>query len=151
MNPAWSYILTALGITGLILAGSKKRLGWLLGLAAQPLWVAYALVSGQWGFVASGLIYGGVYLRNWYRWRREARIAAQEERWSAFGRRLPTGPAPASTVPSGSHVWHVPPWRTFREQQQDVPHPLSTGQQVVASAVKPPRVADTFPPPSYED
>jgi hypothetical protein len=66
----WSRLLTAVGVTGLYLAGSKKRWGWAIGLGAQVLWIAYALSTRQYGFLASVLAYGGVYARNFWSWRR---------------------------------------------------------------------------------
>lgn len=179
MTPYWSYVLTALGVLGLLLAGSRKRVGWALGLAAQPLWALYAVATGQWGFILSAVIYGATYSLNWWRWRREALQP----------------PAPVMTAP---------PWRTFREQEQDTtgrypakpprptsvpPSPRATrhasfrgsglalcgapvGVMTVdqhagegydcgacrsrtatlhAARLAPPNVADTFPPPSYED
>lgn len=73
----WSWLLTAVGIIGLFLAGSKRKLGWAIGLAAQVLWIAYALTTEQYGFLASAFAYGWVYARNWLRWRREQRAAEQ--------------------------------------------------------------------------
>lgn len=67
----WSWLLTAAGVSGLLLAGSRRKVGWAVGLGAQALWIAYALVSEQYGFLASALAYGSVYARNWLRWRRE--------------------------------------------------------------------------------
>lgn len=72
MNPYWSYLLTAVGVTGLWLAGRKSRIGWAVGLAAQVLWIAYAIATRQWGFIVSSIVYGAVYARNWVRWTREA-------------------------------------------------------------------------------
>ena len=69
---AWSWILTAIGATGLLLAGKKVAWAWLVGLGVQVLWVAYAVVTVQYGFVASALIYGGVYARNHMLWKQEA-------------------------------------------------------------------------------
>lgn len=68
---AWSWLLTAIGVLGLFLAGSKRKLGWAVGISAQVLWVAYALATEQYGFLASAAAYGWVYSRNWLRWRRE--------------------------------------------------------------------------------
>jgi hypothetical protein len=64
----WSWLLTAVGVTGLYFAGSHRRIGWAIGLGAQVLWIAYAVSSSQWGFIVSALAYGGVYARNWLRW-----------------------------------------------------------------------------------
>lgn len=70
----WSWILTAVGVTGLYFAGRKRSVGWAIGLAAQGLWVAYAISTEQWGFLVSAFAYGWVYAKNFIAWRREARV-----------------------------------------------------------------------------
>lgn len=65
----WSWLLTAIGILGLWAAGSKKAWGWLVGISAQGLWVAYALATEQYGFLVSALAYCTVYVRNYLNWR----------------------------------------------------------------------------------
>ena len=47
MSQWWSWALTAVGVTGLYFAGSRKRLGWAIGVGAQALWVAYGWVYGR--------------------------------------------------------------------------------------------------------
>lgn len=74
----WSWLLAAVGVTGLFLAGSSNKLGWALGFGAQLLWVVYAVVTEQWGFIASALAYGFVYARNWLRWRALERAVGTE-------------------------------------------------------------------------
>lgn len=69
----WSWLLTAVGVTGLHFAGRKRALGWAIGLAAQFLWVAYALATAQYGFLVSACAYGWVYAKNFRSWRNEAR------------------------------------------------------------------------------
>jgi hypothetical protein len=64
----WSWLLMTLGITGLWLAGSKDKTGWLISLFAQVLWIIYAIVSEQYGFIVSALAYSFVYLRNFKKW-----------------------------------------------------------------------------------
>lgn len=64
----WSWILTAVGVVGLRLAGRHNRLGWAVGLGAQGLWIAYALATRQYGFLFSAVAYGWAYgtnLRDW--------------------------------------------------------------------------------------
>lgn len=72
MNEYWSYLLTAVGAVGLYIAGRKHPAGWLVGLGAQGLWIAYALSTKQYGFLFSSLIYGSVYARNYRAWRQTA-------------------------------------------------------------------------------
>lgn len=67
----WSWVLTAVGVTGLYLAGKRVWWAWFVGLGAQVLWLAYALVTAQYGFVVSAFAYGWVYARNGRAWLRE--------------------------------------------------------------------------------
>lgn len=69
MSQWWSWVLTAVGVTGLYFAGSRRRLGWAIGIGAQALWLAYALTTHQYGFLVSAGAYGWVYTRNFLRWR----------------------------------------------------------------------------------
>lgn len=80
----WSVLLTSVGIVGLFLAGSKYKLGWLLGLGAQVLWIAYAVSTVQWGFLASAGVYGFVYARNWLKWRREEQQTRVDRLWAEY-------------------------------------------------------------------
>lgn len=70
-NLIWSIVLAAVGITGLWLAGSKNIWGWAISLGAQVLWIVFALVSGQYGFLLSAVAYGFVYARGFRRWRKD--------------------------------------------------------------------------------
>ena len=72
MNQYWSWLLTAVGIVGLVCAGKKFWWAWLIGLSAQVLWLAYAIVTKQYGFIVSALAYGIVYARNAHLWKKEA-------------------------------------------------------------------------------
>lgn len=63
MSPIWSYALAAVGITGLLIAASRPKVGWWFNIAAQTAWVAYAVVTRQWGFLASALAYTIAYVR----------------------------------------------------------------------------------------
>lgn len=68
----WSIILAGIGILGVYLAGKKNALGWAVGLAAQVLWIVYGIATGQLGFIASALVYGFFYGKNWLAWRKPA-------------------------------------------------------------------------------
>lgn len=73
----WSVLLAVVGVTGLYIAGRKSWVGWAIGLAAQLLWVAYALVSEQYGFILSAVAYGVVNAKNLRQWLVEDREKAQ--------------------------------------------------------------------------
>lgn len=67
----WSFALAAVGILGIYLAGRKSVWGWAIGLGAQVLWIIFALVTAQYGFILTALAYGWVYGLNWWRWSRK--------------------------------------------------------------------------------
>jgi hypothetical protein len=70
VNPQlWSWLLTAVGVFGLYLAGRRSPWGWAVGIGAQVLWLAYAITTRQWGFIVSCFAYGAVYIRNFRQWR----------------------------------------------------------------------------------
>lgn len=70
MNPLWSYALAAIGVTGLLVARRRPRVGWWFNIAAQAAWVAYAIATRQWGFLLTAGAYTAAYvllLREAYR------------------------------------------------------------------------------------
>jgi len=72
-NLVWSIVLAAIGIVGIYLAGNKSLWGWAVSFGAQILWLVFAVVTGQYGFILSSVVYGWVYGRNFLRWRKETR------------------------------------------------------------------------------
>jgi hypothetical protein len=60
---AWSWVLMAVGLTGLWLGSGGHRVGWAIGLFAQLLWLTYGVVTGQLGFLVSAVAYGIVNAR----------------------------------------------------------------------------------------
>ena len=75
---AWSFVLAGIGILGIYLAGRKSLWGWAIGVGAQLLWIVYAIVTQQWGFIASAVAYASVYGLNWYRWSVDRKKAADD-------------------------------------------------------------------------
>lgn len=66
----WSWILAAIGVFGLWLTTKRMWQGFAVGVAVQLLWIAYALTTSQYGFIASALAYGAVNSLGLYRWTR---------------------------------------------------------------------------------
>jgi hypothetical protein len=69
------WVLTVIGLTGFVLAGRRVWWAWYINLACQALWLAYALVTHQYGFIVAALAYSVVFTRNAVRWTRERRNA----------------------------------------------------------------------------
>lgn len=76
----WSFALAAVGVFGLWRAGKKDPRGWLVGLGAQVLWVIYALVTVQYGFLLTAAAYAWVYGQNYFTWRRVLKYGARHAR-----------------------------------------------------------------------
>lgn len=71
----WSWLLVTIGITGFFLTSRGHYLvGWGLNISVQVLWIIYAIVSRQLGFIVSAFFYGTVFFLNL---RREVRRADQ--------------------------------------------------------------------------
>lgn len=64
----WSWILTVVSLAGLWTTGNRKRWGWLLSLGSEGLWIAYAILYHQYGFIVMSVIFSVIYIRNWRKW-----------------------------------------------------------------------------------
>ena len=63
MSAVWSYILATVGVTGLWIAATRPKVGWWFNIAAQAVWLAYAIATRQWGFLVTAVAYAVVYAR----------------------------------------------------------------------------------------
>ena len=67
----WSWVLAAIGVSGIFFVGQKTIWGWLILLANEILWTVYALVTQQYGFIFSAIAYATVYIRSYLNWKRD--------------------------------------------------------------------------------
>jgi hypothetical protein len=65
----WSWILVAIGVTGIFLVGRKTVWGWVVLFINEVLWIAYALTTKQYGFILGAIAYGIVYVKSFVHWR----------------------------------------------------------------------------------
>ena len=75
----WSWILTTVGLTGFFLAGRRVWWSWYINLACQGLWLAYALITEQYGFIVAAGAYSIVFTQNAVKWTREHRAQSSEQ------------------------------------------------------------------------
>ncbi|HZA71301.1 MAG TPA: hypothetical protein VE476_00150 [Propionibacteriaceae bacterium] len=71
-----SILLSVFALTVAELAGRKLRVAWLVGISAQAGWVAYALLTGNFGFLISVAGFTVIYVRNYRAWNRRPEPAA---------------------------------------------------------------------------
>lgn len=67
----WSWLLAAIGVTGIFFVGKKTVWGWLILLVNECIWIAYAITTKQYGFIVSALAYAAVYIRSYIHWKNE--------------------------------------------------------------------------------
>lgn len=67
----WSVVLAAVGVFGLYLTTRKMAAGYAVGVGVQVLWITYAVVTAQYGFIFSALAFGAVNALGFYRWKTE--------------------------------------------------------------------------------
>jgi len=67
----WSWILAAIGVSGIFFVGQKTIWGWLVLLANECLWTVYAIATEQYGFIFSAVAYAIVYVRSYLHWKRD--------------------------------------------------------------------------------
>jgi hypothetical protein len=66
----WSWLLAVLGVSGMYFVGKKTVWGWLVLLANEVIWVVYAFVTQQYGFIAMAVAYAYVYIKSYFEWRK---------------------------------------------------------------------------------
>jgi hypothetical protein len=67
----WSWILAVIGVAGIYFVGRKDKWGWFVLLFNECLWITYALITNQYGFIFSALAYAIVYIRSYIHWSKE--------------------------------------------------------------------------------
>jgi hypothetical protein len=70
MPEYWSWLLAVLGVSGMYFVGKKTVWGWLVLLANEVIWVVYALVTKQYGFIVMAIAYAIVYIKSYLEWRK---------------------------------------------------------------------------------
>lgn len=80
MSVWWSIVLAAGALFTAWQVGNRQRVGFLLALGLQAGWIVYSVISKQWGFLVSSIIFAGMNVRNWRKWKRldEAEEAERE-------------------------------------------------------------------------
>lgn len=67
------YVAALVTAVGMVLVGKRRWYGWGVTLAAEALWLAYAIRHGIGGLALLCVIYAVVYARNLVVWRRAER------------------------------------------------------------------------------
>lgn len=63
------YLLSAITIYTMLLAGNKNKYAWAGGLVNQALWLVWIVASHSWGLIPMNLALWVVYARNHLKWK----------------------------------------------------------------------------------
>lgn len=64
----WSWILSPVSLIAFWQVGNRHRWAFLLMTVGELLWVGWAVLTHQWGFIPASVIWAGIAFRNWVRW-----------------------------------------------------------------------------------
>jgi hypothetical protein len=67
----WSWVLAVIGVIGIYFVGRKHRWAWLWLIFNECLWVVYAVITDQYGFILAAVAYTVVYIKSFLHWRQE--------------------------------------------------------------------------------
>jgi hypothetical protein len=67
----YSWVLAVIGVSGIYFVGRKKKWAWLWLIFNECLWIIFALVTEQYGFIFAALAYTAVYIKSFLRWSKE--------------------------------------------------------------------------------
>lgn len=72
----WLSIFLALNTCfGMYVVGKGQWQGWAIGLASQPVWALFAVITKSYGLLITCVIFGSTYYKNLMKWRREKKAA----------------------------------------------------------------------------
>lgn len=69
MSFDYTWIMSAITITGMWLAGNKTPWAWVLGIGNQALWLLFIVQMESWGLLPMLIALLFVYGRNLWKWR----------------------------------------------------------------------------------
>jgi hypothetical protein len=70
----WSWSLAVIGVAGIYFVGRKTLWGWFVLLFNEAIWIIYAVVTEQYGFIVSAIAYGIVYVKSYLHWKEDANV-----------------------------------------------------------------------------
>lgn len=62
------WLLSAVTLTGMWLAGNQHRAAWLVTLGNQVLWGTWIVATGAWGLLPATLAIAAMAIRNYRKW-----------------------------------------------------------------------------------
>lgn len=77
-----SFVVQGIPAIGLLLAGHRKHIGWMVCLLGQGFAIIFGVATEQWGYLFWAPVYVGIYVTNWILWYRRPRPVTCENKCS---------------------------------------------------------------------
>ncbi len=84
------WLAFALNVWGNLALTTKGLRGWAIRVVSNACWIPYGLYTHAWALTANHLIFAGINVYGWHKWRREAQLRARVE-------------TPGETPPTSEH------------------------------------------------
>ena len=79
----WSWVLAVIGVIGIYFVGRKHRWAWLWLIFNECLWVVYAVITDQYGFILAAVAYTAVYIKSFLHWKKDILTPISEAKSAA--------------------------------------------------------------------
>jgi hypothetical protein len=71
MNDYASWVLAGSGVAAIYFVGKKQIWAWIWATCNEAMWIYYATVTKQYGFIFAAIAYSIVYIKSYLHWRKE--------------------------------------------------------------------------------
>jgi len=71
INDYGSWVLAVSGVAAIYFVGGKQIWAWIWATCNEAMWIYYAIVTKQYGFIFAAVAYAAVYIKSYLHWKRE--------------------------------------------------------------------------------
>lgn len=71
MQDYGSWVLAVSGVAAIYFVGRKQIWAWIWATCNEAMWIYYAIVTRQYGFIFAAVAYSVVYIKSYLHWKRE--------------------------------------------------------------------------------
>jgi len=71
INDYGSWVLAVSGVAAIYFVGRKQIWAWIWATCNEAMWIYYAIVTKQYGFIFAAVAYAAVYIKSYLHWKRE--------------------------------------------------------------------------------
>ena len=85
INDYASWVLALSGVAAIYFVGRKQIWGWIWATFNEAMWIYYAIITKQYGFIFAAIAYSAVYIRSYRHWKE---LDSDRLSWRLFSKLL---------------------------------------------------------------